>query len=106
MNAHRLAFLVASCLVPVLANAAVSVDTPRVEHAEAPTYVDVARPRFSWIVHADTNGTRQTGYRIVVSRRGAAVWDSVRTPVQVQPFAFTEWARGAAATAIRSRMLR
>lgn len=36
----------------------------------------------------------------------AAVWDSVRAPVEVQPFAFAEWARGAAATAIRARMLK
>ena len=36
----------------------------------------------------------------------ATVWDSVSTPVDVQPFAFNEWARGAAATAIHARMLR
>lgn len=35
----------------------------------------------------------------------ATVWDS-STPIEVQPFAFTEWARGAATTAIRARMLR
>ncbi len=34
----------------------------------------------------------------------AADWKTVRTPVEVQPFAFNEWARGAAATAIRARM--
>lgn len=45
-------------------------------------------------------------HAMLTALSGAAVWDSVRTPVQVQPFAFTEWARGAAATAIRSRMLR
>ncbi|QNE35248.1 ROK family transcriptional regulator [Leifsonia shinshuensis] len=33
-------------------------------------------------------------------------WEGVRAPVEVQPFAFNEWARGAAATAIRARMLR
>jgi predicted NBD/HSP70 family sugar kinase len=36
----------------------------------------------------------------------ATLWDSVTTPIEVQPFTFTEWARGAAATAIRARMLR
>lgn len=76
LTAYRLALVAALCLVPALAAASVSVDTPRVEHADAPTYVDVARPRFSWIVHGDTNGTRQTGYRIAVSRRGTIVWDS------------------------------
>ncbi|WP_223694323.1 ROK family transcriptional regulator [Leifsonia poae] len=33
------------------------------------------------------------------------VWRSVSTPVDVQPFEFSEWARGAAAMAIRARML-
>lgn len=37
---------------------------------------------------------------------GATVWDAVRAPIEVQPFAFHEWARGAAATAIHARMLR
>lgn len=36
----------------------------------------------------------------------ANLWDTVTTPIEVQPFTFTEWARGAAATAIRARMLR
>ncbi|WP_431279590.1 ROK family protein [Leifsonia poae] len=36
----------------------------------------------------------------------ATVWNSVTAPIEVQPFAFNEWARGAAATAIRTRMLR
>jgi predicted NBD/HSP70 family sugar kinase len=36
----------------------------------------------------------------------ATLWDTVGTPIEVQPFTFTEWARGAAATAIRARMLR
>jgi predicted NBD/HSP70 family sugar kinase len=36
----------------------------------------------------------------------ATLWDTVSTPIEVQPFTFTEWARGAAATAIRARMLR
>ena len=76
MIAYRLALTAAFCFYSAFASATVIVDTPRVEHADAPTYVDVARPRFSWIVHSDTNGTVQTGYRIVVSRRGDVVWDS------------------------------
>jgi alpha-L-rhamnosidase len=59
-----------------ITNAAVTLGTPRVERADAPTFVDVARPRFSWIIHSDTNGTVQNGYRIVVTRRGDTVWDS------------------------------
>lgn len=76
MIAYRLVLAAAFGLYPAFADAAVTVDTPRVEHADAPTYIDVAKPRFSWIVHSDTNGTVQTGYRIVVSRRGGVVWDS------------------------------
>jgi predicted NBD/HSP70 family sugar kinase len=45
-------------------------------------------------------------HAMLASFRDAMVWDTVRTPIQVQPFAFNEWARGAAAMAIRSRMLR
>jgi len=59
-----------------LANATVSLTTPRVERTDTPGYVDVDRPRFSWIVHSDTDGTVQTGYRIIVTHRGATVWDS------------------------------
>lgn len=33
-------------------------------------------------------------------------WRTVWAPIDVQPFAFNEWARGAAAMAIRARMLR
>ncbi|HEY4293183.1 family 78 glycoside hydrolase catalytic domain [Luteibacter sp.] len=75
MHARRLLACALLCVVP-LADAAVTVDSPRVEHSDEPTYVDVANPRFSWIVHDDTNGIVQTGYRVVVSRQGDAVWDS------------------------------
>lgn len=59
-----------------MASAAVTLVSPRVERTDTPTYVDVARPRFSWIIRSDTNGTVQTGYRIVVSQQGKTVWDS------------------------------
>ena len=36
----------------------------------------------------------------------AVAWRTVATPIDVQPFAFDEWARGAATMAIRARMLR
>jgi hypothetical protein len=36
----------------------------------------------------------------------ATLWDTMTTPIEVQPFTFTEWARGAASIAIRARMLR
>jgi Transcriptional regulator/sugar kinase len=45
-------------------------------------------------------------HAMLTAFRNATVWESVRTPIEVQPFAFNEWARGAAAMAIRSRMLR
>ena len=38
--------------------------------------------------------------------RANQAWRSATTPIDVQPFAFNEWARGAAATAIQARMLR
>ncbi|NID17365.1 alpha-L-rhamnosidase [Luteibacter yeojuensis] len=63
------------CAAP-LAHATAAVSSLRVERSDAPTYVDVAAPRFSWIVHDDTNGTVQKGYRIVVSRGDRVVWDS------------------------------
>jgi alpha-L-rhamnosidase len=75
--ARRLLSCTLLCVAP-LAHAAVTIDSPRVERSDTPTYVDVPRPRFSWIVHSDTNGTVQTGYRIVVSRHGEHVWDSGR----------------------------
>ncbi|URL58804.1 family 78 glycoside hydrolase catalytic domain [Luteibacter flocculans] len=62
-------------VVPV-ANAAITLATPRVERAESPTYVDVKQPRFSWVVRSDAPGTVQIGYRLVVSRNGSTVWDS------------------------------
>jgi len=58
------------------ARAVVSLEAPRVEHDDAPTYVDVAEPRFSWIIHDDANDTVQVGYRIVVTHGGHTVWDS------------------------------
>lgn len=59
-----------------LVHATVSVHAPRVERSDTPAYVDVAKPRFSWIVRSDRNGTVQTGYRIVVTQAGRTVWDS------------------------------
>jgi alpha-L-rhamnosidase len=63
-------------LAAPLAQAAVTIRSPRVERTDAPTYVDAARPRFGWVTEAGTNGTRQTGYRIVVTRAGKVAWDS------------------------------
>ncbi|MET0506478.1 MAG: family 78 glycoside hydrolase catalytic domain [Luteibacter sp.] len=59
-----------------LAHAAVTLRAPRVERSDAPTYVNVAKPRFAWIVDSDRNGTVQTAYRIVVTQAGRPVWDS------------------------------
>lgn len=75
---RRLFLAAASSCVAAIADAAVTVTHPRVERADAPAYVDVARPRFSWIVRSTANGVAQEGYRIVVSKRGRPVWDSGR----------------------------
>ncbi|MET0936767.1 MAG: family 78 glycoside hydrolase catalytic domain [Luteibacter sp.] len=58
------------------AQAAITVHAPRVERSDTPTYVDVAVPRFSWVIDASTNGTRQVAYRVVVTQDGKPVWDS------------------------------
>ena len=68
--------LVLPCLFFSVSADAATLVQPRVERMDAPTYVDVARPRFSWIVRASRNGTVQTGYRLVVGQGGKPVWDS------------------------------
>ncbi len=51
----------------------------RVEHLLAPTGVDVAEPRFSWLIDATgaPRGEAQKSYRIVVTDpAGSPVWSS------------------------------
>jgi len=57
-----------------------SIQSPRVERSNTPTYVDTPTPLFSWLIASRVNGTRQTGYRIVVTHEGKPVWDSGDVP--------------------------
>ncbi|WP_154792549.1 alpha-L-rhamnosidase [Occultella kanbiaonis] len=51
----------------------------RVEHLENPIGLDEPRPRFAWRLRTSGAGTRQAGYRVVVSGgRGETAWDSGR----------------------------
>ncbi len=65
-----------SLLASTAVSAGVTLSTPRVERSDTPTFVDTPKPRFSWIVHDDANGTEQLGYRLVVTAKGRTVWDS------------------------------
>jgi alpha-L-rhamnosidase len=76
MCATVLMTVVGAASAAIGANVAVTINTPRVERADAPTYVDAKTPRFSWLVHSSVNGTRQTAYRIVVTHDGKPVWDT------------------------------
>ncbi|QWT19865.1 glycoside hydrolase family 78 protein [Bacillus sp. NP157] len=67
--------LLALLTFPAL-SAAASLERLRVERTAAPLYVDVAKPRFGWVVHAEKDGTQQLGYRLRVTHAGAPVWDS------------------------------
>lgn len=53
----------------------------RCEYFTDPIGLDIALPRFSWKMHDDRRGARQTAYRIIISDADAAVstvpvWDS------------------------------
>lgn len=72
--AHR--FAAALLFIAPLAHAGIALESPRVEHADAPGYVDVAKPRFGWVIRTDANGTVQTGYRLLVRHDGKTLWDS------------------------------
>ncbi|WP_052697840.1 family 78 glycoside hydrolase catalytic domain [Luteibacter yeojuensis] len=69
------ALLLALILAPTPALAA-SLAHLRVERLDTPLYVDAAKPRFGWVVHAGKDGTVQQGYRLRISQGGKAVWDS------------------------------
>ncbi|MGN6481374.1 family 78 glycoside hydrolase catalytic domain [Luteibacter sp.] len=62
-------------LVPACGLAA-TLERLRVERTEAPLNVDAAKPRFSWVIHAEKNATVQQGYRVQVSHAGKRLWDS------------------------------
>jgi alpha-L-rhamnosidase len=57
-----------------------------VEYAENPVNLDMAHPRFSWIISSEGRGRRQTAYRIIVSSSlknlksdKPDLWDSGKT---------------------------
>ncbi|MFG2964956.1 family 78 glycoside hydrolase catalytic domain [Streptomyces sp. NPDC048288] len=57
-----------------------SVTGLTVEHRTDPLGVDARRPRFGWRTASPVRGSRQTAYRVRVTRGGAQVWDSGRVP--------------------------
>ncbi|QDE41179.1 hydrolase [Luteibacter pinisoli] len=69
------ALCLALLLAPSFAHAA-HLERLRMERVDAPLYVDTAKPRFAWVIHAEKNGTVQQGYRLRVSQEGKPVWDS------------------------------
>ncbi len=62
-----------------------SIHRPRVEYRDNPLGIDVARPRFSWMLNSEARNSVQAAYRIMVgssedvlSRGEADLWDSGR----------------------------
>lgn len=47
-----------------------------VERRAEPLGIDVARPRFSWVIDSDARDVRQASYRLVVSGPDGTQWDS------------------------------
>jgi alpha-L-rhamnosidase len=82
----RHAWLLTGCLLlaaSLAAETGVRVGRLRLEYRTHPLGVDVARPRFSWILESERRGARQTAYRVLVSSRPALldgnqgdIWDS------------------------------
>jgi len=67
-------------LATMLTASSLSLSDLRVEYLVAPLGVDVAAPRFSWILQDNTRGANQTAYQIVVKKSGEVkpLWDSGR----------------------------
>jgi len=70
-------------VLPVLGAAQLSPNRLRCEYLENPIGLDVAAPRFNWIVESSAQGERQSAYQIVVSSTAAGaahgqgdLWDS------------------------------
>jgi alpha-L-rhamnosidase len=55
-----------------------SVEKLRLEYLESPLGVDVAAPRFSWVLDAAANGKSQSAYQIKVWEGAREIWDSGR----------------------------
>ncbi|MBW2368017.1 MAG: hypothetical protein JRH15_09040, partial [Deltaproteobacteria bacterium] len=61
----------------------VKLINPRCEYMQNPIGIDIKKPRLSWEIESDTNGTLQTAYQVVVaeSQKNLAdkqhlVWDT------------------------------
>jgi hypothetical protein len=69
---------------PAAAETALRVDQLSCEYATDPLGIDVAQPRFSWILHSERRGGMQAAYQIVVAGSAEALgadvadnkWDS------------------------------
>ncbi len=75
---YRSIFLTA-LVYAVSANAAVQVSNPRCEYRANPVGIDVAQPRFDWLLtttDAKARNIRQTGYQIIAESGGSVVWDT------------------------------
>ena len=72
--------LAAMLLAGVSASAFTAITDLRVQNSVEPMAVEDAHPLFSWKMHSDEPGQRQTAYRIVVRREsgGTALWDTGR----------------------------
>lgn len=75
-------FLVAASFAPAWAVAAVP-DSPTgllVNGISAPDAIDIAAPRFSWIMNDADRGETQSAWQVVVSSNGKTIWDSGKVP--------------------------
>jgi len=65
-------FSLLACLFPVISAAAPPAPVSlRVEYLTSPLGIDVAQPRFSWVLPQDGRGQKQTAYQVVVCRKTA-----------------------------------
>ena len=56
--------------------AAVTLDALKVERKVEPVGIDVAAPRFAWLVESSARDVTQESYRVRVSAADDVVWDS------------------------------
>jgi len=70
-------FSLLACLFPAISAAAPSAPVSlRVEYLTSPLGIDVAQPRFSWVLPQDGRGQKQTAYQVVVASGSQPYWDS------------------------------
>jgi alpha-L-rhamnosidase len=77
---HIISYLCLLCFVfcPIRANATTSVQNLRVEYMRNPIGIDNLSPQFSWQMHSDEIGQRQTAYQITLfaADKTTEVWTS------------------------------